>query len=267
MGKTLTCTATAENSAGELVLMAQDDITWTSSDPTMATVDAQTGKVTATEKCEGQVIITAIEKNSGCTQAMTVTVTIPPPRVVFEDTFDTLDTKQWYKCSASESAYSVPISLNGIQTTGGALVLTAADAFHAGAVICSPFERVPKRILTITKRTKVHYNGDTCACMLWLHAGQTPIIQTALGNIGYYHYTKNGTSTDGFTVGKEDSPVMQPSIWDTWFDELITYDPDTGTMTYAVNGARARHPDDEADHRRGHPHRPHRYGLRPQHRP
>ncbi|HVK03274.1 MAG TPA: Ig-like domain-containing protein [Armatimonadaceae bacterium] len=71
VGQSQTFTATAKNVAGEVVLILPQTITWSSSDPAVATVDGS-GNVSA--RASGATTITATETESGKSASASVTV-------------------------------------------------------------------------------------------------------------------------------------------------------------------------------------------------
>jgi len=70
--ETVQLVATPENSADEMVLVAPGNISWTSSDPTVATVNPSTGQVTGVKV--GSTTLTATESDSHVSGTMTVRV-------------------------------------------------------------------------------------------------------------------------------------------------------------------------------------------------
>ena len=152
--------------------------------------------------------------------------------VLLEDDFNdgTIDAAKW-------STYG-----STVVETGGALQLNATVTDAWGYAVTKPITLDnPTGLVTLSRRMKVHSANIYFRGKSYFMDTSVDTVPEPFGNFPYgayrnrvnywdYHYQVDYVGFGG------NVPNVLPPICDTWFDEVITYDPATGDTTYAING-------------------------------
>ena len=153
---------------------------------------------------------------------------------VFQDNFNdnTIDSTKWTTAgnTVSESGQMMQVQTT-VTDAGGSLTSTGFPANATGKI-------------TITRRAFLHYGNAYFIGNFDIGIGTLPHFSVQYANMTY-----NGApfmARSGFFLGRNNawshnladqadiSPVITP-VWDTWFNEKITYAPLTGIMEYFIN--------------------------------
>ncbi len=143
--------------------------------------------------------------------------------VLFQDDFEdnSMDSSKW----ASTSGYSV--------TEADGMMKVETNSTDNGGVLYSidiPLDN-STGLITMTRRMLVHedFSGSK------YFRGRHRLLESndsACLEVLYYDYS-------GTKVGFGDEYNGYAPIYDTWFDEVVTYDPVTGNASYSINGQTA----------------------------
>ena len=150
--------------------------------------------------------------------------------VLLTDDFNdaALDSSKWTVVKATGSGF-VSGAGSTLVESGGSMNISQAATDAGGAYRTALLSVNDRGLVTVIRRTQVHY-ANTYVSMsenLMSESGST------LMSWGYFNYSYNGTDRYGFG-GTYDTRV--DGVWDTWFDETITYNPLTGEGSYSLNG-------------------------------
>lgn len=117
----------------------------------------------------------------------------------------------------------------------GRLRLTAMFAGRGGAVVSEPLAVVPGHCLTVAQRTRVHPGvGPFSAETVVLSGAEEQRLAAIV--------RRRDAGGDAVLLGGPANTGRAAARWDTWSDEVVTYDP-RGSVTLGVDGApAASHP-------------------------
>lgn len=166
----------------------------------------------------------------------------PTPAVLFSDNFDdnSIDPAKW------------TVSGNTVTEASQILQVLTTVTDQPGTAATKDFAISNTGLITVTRRVFLHHddsvyylgNNHFFLGQFVLRFGTLPLVR-----VEYYDYDYSGPSDaprHGFFVTRNDKRARDPSIgadlsggipalWDTWFNEKITYDPATGALVYFVN--------------------------------
>ncbi|HKL21571.1 MAG TPA: hypothetical protein VJ904_07175, partial [Tichowtungia sp.] len=155
---------------------------------------------------------------------------------LLEDDFEdgVLDSSKWTLIEAIEPVSFNPTNVgSSVVETNGVLKISHDVSWHGGAYqTLLPVNDSGQ--IVITRRTQVHYEGTEA----FLSDSLMTEDGSRLLSWGYFNYVQSPWSAYGFG-GLTDSDILPPrvdGVWDEWFDETITYDPNTGLSTLSING-------------------------------
>ncbi|MFO7947931.1 MAG: hypothetical protein R6V19_14095 [Armatimonadota bacterium] len=166
--------------------------------------------------------------------------TLADTALVVDDGFDAaLDGSLWEQRIAAgiEQDEFAPGRGQSVSVEGGRLSIRHDVSDGGGAVVTNPIQPVNGKVLVIAKRTYLAPADEA-------FVGQTAILTPAgerANGVCYWHVSPPGAgdSVDAFIVGMKarytQEPQMAP-VWNTWFDEIIIWDPASETLTYNTQG-------------------------------
>lgn len=170
------------------------------------------------------------------------TATTPTANTIFSDNFDdnSIDTTQW-----TADGYNV-IEQNGEMDV-------STDVTDGGGQLTSRWIPINNtQPITITRRTLQHYGNNYYNGFFQLQFDTdndgTPDIHFGVDYANnsyddgstfcarYGFFLDDGyNGRNGIFCGVHISAIL-PAIWDTWFNETLTYDPVSGLLSYSING-------------------------------
>jgi hypothetical protein len=161
--------------------------------------------------------------------------------VVFSDNFNgnSIDTDKW------------TISGNTVTQTNQTMEVLTTVTDEPGTLTSTPFAITNSGLITITRQVFLHHddsiyylgNNHFFTGLFTINISNVPPFSVEYCD---YDYTGSGTQpTYGFFIVKNGwnadsvnqtnvSPGI-PAIWDTWFNEKVTYDPSSGQVQYFIN--------------------------------
>ena len=168
--------------------------------------------------------------NVATSNAATLTVTTPTDTVIFSDDFNdnSLDTSVW------------TASGNVVQETAQQMqvLCTVQDAF--GVLNSKEFPINRTGIITITRKVNLHYANNYAVLQFHVKAGNLGWFGLSYANYNYsvpahgFYLIRNDAFVGDALDAADFSPAIS-AVWDTWFDEKLTYDPVSGQMSYYIN--------------------------------
>ena len=154
--------------------------------------------------------------------------------VVFQDDFndDSIDPTKWRTAGNTvvESNHLMQV-LTTVTDAGGYLTSTGFPVNATGKII-------------ITRRAYLHYGNSYFIGRFDIGIGSLPGFSVQYANMDYntaphmarygFFLARNGVSSHDLVSQADVSPAITP-VWDTWFNEKVTYDPVSGIMEYFIN--------------------------------
>jgi hypothetical protein len=155
-------------------------------------------------------------------------------RVLLQDDFsgDTLDPERWTRITAigHSTGFHADPRGNSVTLADGVLRITQSTTDFGGAVQSADLAAALRGIIRIERRTRVHYGNNYATLMEGLMGPDGGYLLVW----GYFNYSYTNAA---YGAGQRDPALSLTSLpWDQWFDEVITYDPETGLGTMAING-------------------------------
>jgi serine/threonine protein kinase len=159
-------------------------------------------------------------------------------KIVFFDDFEDnrINTAQW------------EYGGNSIVERQGQLQLSTTVTDAGGWARTRPIPFNPRRVLTISRRAKIHPANSFFDTTMTVNFTGYPGTRFCV-NYANYHFTGYGeTVTVGFSLVRRDANTRRymdrranasdliPPLWDRWFDEKLIYDPTTGETQYFIDG-------------------------------
>ena len=150
---------------------------------------------------------------------------------LFEDDFNdnSRDMKKWNLASAFSDGIG-----DYVHETDGKLIIAQNTTDDGGRVISAPIALQGNGLITLSRRTLVHYNRSMP------NFRGTHMVTDENGNniAGFSHFQFDYRSWIGFGIvtSIEPASVLIAPVWDEWFEEVLTLDPVTGLITYTANG-------------------------------
>ena len=140
---------------------------------------------------------------------------------------------------------------NTVQEADGVLKVLQNTTDAGGVLTSTPF-KLPASLLTLTRKTKLHYANNYSMPSINLAYrdvlnNEEHVFSIYYGNLSYNgsgHIPVYGTflalgSSNPHWGESRRMTVEGPSVlWDSWFDERITYDRATGEVQYFRNGVK-----------------------------
>ncbi len=137
-----------------------------------------------------------------------------------------------------------------VSETDGILKITQDVTNNGGYVESVGFDVNPTGMLTLTRKTYLHYANNTFYPGL-VFTTDLPARDNApetyfVFGVLYNNYSYSGTESKGFYLFKNNSRMNPENVaisysnqiapvWDQWFNEKIDYNPASGLMTYYIN--------------------------------
>jgi serine/threonine protein kinase len=139
-----------------------------------------------------------------------------------------------------------------VTETGQVMRVLTTVTDQPGTAVTRPFSISSTGLITITRRVFLHHDDSISfkgknhffLGQLALQFGAMPMVRIEYDDYDYAGATD--VPAHGFFVTRNDKRAHNPSsssdvsagtpaIWDTWFNEKITYDPGSGALQYFVN--------------------------------
>ena len=159
--------------------------------------------------------------------------------VIFQDDFNdgVLDASKWFKGVAAEDPPWSPLG-NYVTESGGSVTIAQATTDHGGRLISSEIPVNPIGTVTVERRMFVHHTNDKFRAYQFIRTDDYSAWNSNyFSRVNYYDYVRSTYAYHGFGTHVDEDNF--DAIWDTWFDEVWTYNPVTGETTYSINGAPA----------------------------
>lgn len=153
-----------------------------------------------------------------------------PAAVLFTDDFNdgSIDSAKWTPIATTGTGTGWGASPGGstVVESGGSITISQSATDNGGGLQSATITVTDTGLITIDRKTKVHYNGNRVTQYEHLFSSSG----ARLLRWGYFNY---GTTYLGFG-SFEDSRLT--GVWDQWISETISYDPATGAASYTING-------------------------------
>ena len=165
----------------------------------------------------------------------------PSPEVRFSDNFDdnVIDPEKW------------DTSGQAVTEREAAMWVETKVTDKGGVLKSGPFVVEPNRELSIRRMVYVHRGGYVFMATLRIFIGSLPPIGIHYCDINWnktiegttyiqrhgIHLSRNNANPHIAAYNADVSDAI-PAIWDDWFDEEITYNRVTGSVSYFVNGVK-----------------------------
>src|ERR1019366_7103385 len=156
--------------------------------------------------------------------------------IVFSDSFsgNIINSSKW-----TTSANTVLQSTNTME-----VLTTATDAGGNLTSVAFPVNSTGK--ITITRQVFLHYGNSYFIGHFGINIGSLAQFSVQYADMTYgdgvtfqpcygFYLTRNNARPDYIASAANIGPAFTP-VWDTWFNEKVTYDPATGVMEYFING-------------------------------
>jgi len=165
--------------------------------------------------------------------------------VIFRDDFDVLDKNFWFVQRARSP--NVP-DYSAVSVSDGILTLSQDQTDNGPSVISKPIKIGNNSILTIKRRSYVHpqvsysYQGGDIffSGSLGLYASNDIFngeVNDYITGVSYFDYEYQG-DWETFVLHNDRNKTenyITPK-WNEWFEEELTYDSNSGKITYKING-------------------------------
>ncbi|MFK5894256.1 MAG: RHS repeat-associated core domain-containing protein [Pseudomonadota bacterium] len=163
--------------------------------------------------------------------------------VLIDDNFDSLDSSTWLVARVNQTWTNMPTDNSAVSFNNGIITLLNDQTDNGPVLISKSFKTPTSGILTIERKVKVHTSNRYFTGHIGLMTSQTSNMstlwtsegETALCSVVHTDYTYEG-NWNGFYLGARSDNKFLPSIWDSWFNEKLTYDFSSGIATYTING-------------------------------
>ena len=191
--------------------------------------------------------VSASDPTGNVGRASLIVIALSPEsssQVLFQDDFNdnSIDVSKWTNWGNTVSEAD---QIMQVQTT-------VTDA--GGSLSSEPFSVSSNGVVTITRRLFLHheesnsYMGRTH--FFWgkffIKIGTLPLVGIHYDDLDYdifsdtralhgFFISRNGVTTPYLLSVTGDVSVAITPVWDTWFDETITYNPATGLLDYYIN--------------------------------
>jgi hypothetical protein len=192
---------------------------------------------------ENDIVVTAWDAAGNSSDAdLVVTLAVSTggaTNTVFTDNFtgNAIDSTKWIT------------SGNTVVQTNQTMEVLTTVTDGGGSLTSLPFAVNPTGKITITRQTFLHYANDYFIGGFLIQIGALPWFAVDYANMDYsdgvtympchgFFLTRNNSRADFIQSQTNISAAMTP-LWDTWFNEKVTYDPVTGTMEYFTNDVSA----------------------------
>jgi hypothetical protein len=156
--------------------------------------------------------------------------------IVFSDSFsgNIINASKW-----TTSGSTVLQSTNTME-----VLTTATDAGGNLTSVAFPVNSTGK--ITITRQALLHYGNSYFIGHFGINIGSLAQFSVQYADMTYgdgvtfqpcygFYLTRNNARPDYIASAANIGPAFTP-VWDTWFNEKVTYDPATGVMEYFING-------------------------------
>ena len=159
---------------------------------------------------------------------------LPSASVIIDDPFEetALNPNIWSEIISNGLSFDQDGQGRSVTIEEGMLVLIQGATDAGGAVVSKPFTVKPGETLQIHKRTRLRFANNYFRGLTALLDAESrgPILQTH-----YLNYS-SGFTANYFALGTYTSDAQLLPVWEEWFEETITYTPETGRATLQING-------------------------------
>jgi hypothetical protein len=115
-----------------------------------------------------------------------------------------------------------------------------------GSLLSQPFQLQGRGPVTVTRRVYLHYGNTYAIPEFEVKVGDFTMFRIKYANMtwdtppqkacsGIYVCRNDGNPHDRNHLQDVSDPVSV--VWDTWYNEKVTYEPDTGRLRYFINDA------------------------------
>jgi hypothetical protein len=133
---------------------------------------------------------------------------------------------------------------NTVTEAGGIMQILTAATDAGGKITSQPFSINPNGLIIFKRRVLFHYGSQYFMAHFRVMNGTSTIFQIFYANMAYNNPPQH--SCYGIYIGGKDGNPhdvshladVSPSItalWNTWYNEKITYNPTTGDVEYFIN--------------------------------
>ena len=152
--------------------------------------------------------------------------------VIFEDDFENgiFDPFKWGIGSHNGSSMSRTNQGHSVSEANGFMRVSQGATDNGGMAFSTNIAVNSTDLITVTILARVHAGNSYVSSKFRLVNSD---VTRELTYWGHYDYDYNDKHYHGF--GQQQDSILAPGVWDTWFTEVITYDPATGATTYKVN--------------------------------
>ena len=133
---------------------------------------------------------------------------------------------------------------NTVSETGQIMRVETTVTDAGGTLTSAPFAVGSHGLISISRRVNLHYANSYYAGLMNVQIGTLPIFGIHYENYSYqgpydiarygFFLVRNGANSHGPT-GQADTSAAIPAVWNTWFNERLIYNPDTGIAEYFIN--------------------------------
>lgn len=136
---------------------------------------------------------------------------------------------------------------NTVIQSNGTMEVETTVTDQPGVLTNAPFAISSTGLITITRRMLLHRdisNGHYFTGIFAINIPGVPLFSVQYDDYDYsnsslkptygFFICRNGAGATGIADQSDVSPGIT-AIWDTWFNETITYDPATGQLQYYIN--------------------------------
>jgi hypothetical protein len=156
--------------------------------------------------------------------------------VVFSDNFsgNTIDSTKW------------TTSGNTVLQTNQTMEVLTTQTDAGGNLTSVSFPVNSTGVITVTRQVLLHYGNDDFEGQFGITIASLPMFSVRYANMTYgdgvtfqpcygFFLTRNNGRPDVIADDADVSTAITP-LWDTWYNEKVTYDPTSGMMQYFING-------------------------------
>ena len=176
--------------------------------------------------------------NANATTTITGTYGTQGSNVIFSDNFDenTIDSTKWTTTG------------NTVVDSGGIMQVETTVTDQPGILTSTPIAVSSNGLITLSRQVILHRDtssGHYFTGLFSIKIGNLPAFGINYNDYDYsdsnlmqshgFYVVRNGASATNISEQADVGPAITP-IWDTWFNETITYDPASGQMEYFING-------------------------------
>jgi len=184
--------------------------------------------------------VSASDPTGNVGRASLIVVALPPgssSQVLFQDDFNdnSIDVSKWtnWGNTVSESGQIMQVLQN--VTDAGGNVMSKTIPINTNGII------------TITRNVMLNYSQNYFIARTYLRFASLPQVVISYGNMDYdsppemavhgFYISRNDANPHDVSHNTNDVSSRISPLWDTWFKETISYNPQSGYLAYSMNDA------------------------------